>query len=103
MTPLAQLTWTQYWQVTAVAAVVGLFVTICCRQRPHLAYVLWLVVIIKCLTPPLWSSPTSLFSWAGREPGVTGPGAPAPLDAAFRGPPAVADTCCIAGRYVAGR
>jgi len=29
-----------------------------------LAYVLWLVVILKCVTPPVWSSPTGAFSWA---------------------------------------
>ena len=71
MTPfspsLGPLVWTQLWQVTAVAAVVGLVVRLCCRQRPHLAYVLWLVVLVKSLTPPLWSSPTSLFSWAALD------------------------------------
>ena len=25
---------------------------------------LWLVVLVKCLTPPVWSSPTGVFSWA---------------------------------------
>ena len=70
MTPLIELAWTQLWQVTAVAAAVALLVKMGCRHRPHLAHALWLVVLVKCLTPPLWSSPTSIFSWAAREPGT---------------------------------
>jgi beta-lactamase regulating signal transducer with metallopeptidase domain/predicted esterase len=72
MTTLSELAWTQCWQVTAVAAGVGLFTRVGCRQRPHLAYALWLVVLLKCLTPPLWSSPTSVFSWAARQASVPG-------------------------------
>jgi beta-lactamase regulating signal transducer with metallopeptidase domain/predicted esterase len=67
MTPLVDFAWTQFWQVTAVAAGVGLFIRLCCRRRPHLAHVLWLVVLVKCVTPPFWSSPTSAFSWATRH------------------------------------
>jgi beta-lactamase regulating signal transducer with metallopeptidase domain len=32
------------------------------RRRPHLAYVLWLAVLIKSVTPPIWSSPLGVFS-----------------------------------------
>ncbi len=65
---IVQLAWTQLWQVTLVAMIVAIVVRLACRRRPHLAYVLWLVVLVKCLTPPLWSSPTSLFSWAQASP-----------------------------------
>lgn len=61
---LAGLAWSQLVQVTAVALVAGALVRLLCRHRPHLAYVLWLLVLIKCLTPPIWSSPTGVFSWA---------------------------------------
>ncbi len=54
----------QLWQVTVVALFVAVVVRLCCRQRPHLAYQLWMLVLIKCLTPPIWSSPVGLFSWA---------------------------------------
>ena len=81
MTPLSQLAWTQFWQVTAVAAGVGVIVTVCCRQRPHLAHIMWLVVLVKCVTPPLWSSPTSLFSWATRDSSAAMPSVSAPVDA----------------------
>ena len=61
---LAALAWSQIWQVTALAIVVGIVTRLACRRRPHLAYVLWMLVLLKCLTPPLWSSPTGCFSWA---------------------------------------
>ena len=53
----------QLWQVTLLAVVVGLVVRLGCRHRPHLAYLLWMIVVLKCLTPPLVSSHTSPFSW----------------------------------------
>ncbi len=76
MTQLTELAWTQSWQVTAVAAGVGLSTRLFCRHRPHLAHILWLVVLVKCITPPLWSSPTSLFSWANRESAAQAPAGP---------------------------
>ncbi len=49
---LAWLAWSQIWQVTALAAVVGVVTRLFCRRRPHLAYVLWMLVVLKCLA---WS------------------------------------------------
>lgn len=65
---IGPLAWTQFWQVTVVALGVGLLVGLFGRRRPHLAHVLWLVVLIKCVTPPVWSSPAGIFSWAGMQP-----------------------------------
>jgi beta-lactamase regulating signal transducer with metallopeptidase domain/Leucine-rich repeat (LRR) protein len=62
-----QLAWTQLWQVTLVIVVVAVVVQLAARRRPHLAYLLWSVVLLKCLTPPVVSSPTGLFSWLTRE------------------------------------
>jgi beta-lactamase regulating signal transducer with metallopeptidase domain len=64
MSAFTQLAWTQFWQTSAVALAAGFAAWASCRRRPHLAYLLWIVVILKCLTPPIWSSPTGLFSWA---------------------------------------
>jgi beta-lactamase regulating signal transducer with metallopeptidase domain/protocatechuate 3,4-dioxygenase beta subunit len=61
---LASLAWLQFLQVTVLVAMVGLLVRFGCRSRPHLAYVLWILVLLKCLTPPIWSSPAGIFSWA---------------------------------------
>lgn len=54
----------QLWQVTLLAVVVALVVRLAARSRPHLAYLLWMLVIVKCLTPPIVASPTGVFSWA---------------------------------------
>ena len=64
---LADLAWSQLWQVTLVAFVVAILVKSVGQRRPHLAYLLWLLVIAKSLTPPVWSSPTGVFSWARME------------------------------------
>ncbi|MHC4400434.1 MAG: YdjY domain-containing protein [Planctomycetota bacterium] len=61
----AELALRQLWQVTLVILIVAAVVRLACRRRPHVAHVLWLVVVLKCLTPPIWSSPTGLFSWLG--------------------------------------
>ncbi len=64
LSELAQLAWTQLWQVTTVAMISLLLVRVFCRHRPHLAYVLLLLVVVKCLTLPIWSSPVGVFSWS---------------------------------------
>jgi beta-lactamase regulating signal transducer with metallopeptidase domain len=53
----------QTWQVAILAILVWIAVRVCAQDRPHLAHALWLVVLIKCLTPPVFSSPASPFSW----------------------------------------
>lgn len=60
---LLPLALTQLWQLTFLILAVGLTVWLFCRRRPYLAYAIWMLVIAKCLTPPVWSSPTGLFSW----------------------------------------
>src|SRR5437764_8206629 len=63
-TGIGNLAWVQLWQVTVLALGVGLASRLFCRRRPHLAYVLWMLVLLKSLTPPIWASPTGIFSWA---------------------------------------
>ena len=50
-------------QIALAIALIGAISTLL-RRRPHVVYALWLVALAKCLTPPVWSSPTGLFSWA---------------------------------------
>ncbi|MBD3672834.1 MAG: hypothetical protein HUJ26_04845 [Planctomycetaceae bacterium] len=60
--PVLQTLWvTQLVQVTFLAAVVWLIVKLFARRRPHLAYALWLLVLVKCLIPPIPISPVSIF------------------------------------------
>ncbi|MEM1224961.1 MAG: M56 family metallopeptidase [Planctomycetota bacterium] len=61
---------TQTWQVMLIGVVVWVVARWWTRDRPHLSHALWLLVLVKCVTPPLWSSPTSPFSW---RPSTTSP------------------------------
>jgi beta-lactamase regulating signal transducer with metallopeptidase domain len=84
MNTFLQLALTQIWQTAAVALAVAIVVQFVGRRRPHLAYLLWLVVIAKSLTPPIWSSPAGVFSWtaiAGSAPSTVElpPATPAPI------------------------
>ncbi|WP_425615269.1 M56 family metallopeptidase [Anatilimnocola sp. NA78] len=58
-----QIAWTQCWQVTLLIVLVSVLVWLFGKSRPHLASVLWLLVIFKCVTPPVWSSPSGVFCW----------------------------------------
>ena len=53
----------QAWQVTLLIVVVAAINRWAGKSRPHLAHALWLVVLMKCVTPPIWSSPSGLFCW----------------------------------------
>ncbi len=65
---LARAAWAQLWQVTLLIAAVALLARLFARNRPHLAHVLWLVVLLKCVTPPFWSSPSGIFCWMQATP-----------------------------------
>jgi uncharacterized protein (TIGR03067 family) len=73
---LAALAWSQLWQVTAVIVLVAVLARLARGSFPHLAYGLWMLAVIKCLTPPLWSSPTGVFCWALAREQVASPGTP---------------------------
>jgi beta-lactamase regulating signal transducer with metallopeptidase domain len=94
LSEFSRLAFHQLWQVTAVILILGPLILIACRRRPHLAYVLWLVVLLKCLAPPIWSSPTGVFSWiaAQRAPQTVAAAPPSTLEtreANSEEPPAV--------------
>lgn len=53
----------QAWQVTLLIVAVAAINRCVGNNRSHLAHALWLVVLVKCVTPPVWSSPSGLFCW----------------------------------------
>lgn len=57
------LIWQQVWQCTLLVLVVWLICRLVRIRRAHLTYLLWLVVLLKFVTPPLWSSSSGLFCW----------------------------------------
>jgi hypothetical protein len=57
----------QLWQVTLLILVVAAVNRWFGQRRPHLSHLLWMVVLIKCVTPPLWASPGGVFCWLQPE------------------------------------
>jgi bla regulator protein BlaR1 len=53
---------TQIWQIAALAIFVALIVRLVAKNRPHLAHAMWMLVLIKCVTPPLWGHSLGVFS-----------------------------------------
>ncbi|MEM8947548.1 MAG: M56 family metallopeptidase [Planctomycetota bacterium] len=66
---LLNLVWAQLWQVTVVALLIGLisFLLKARKWHPAAANWLWLLVLAKALTPPLWASPFGIFSWTDTQ------------------------------------
>jgi len=52
---------TQSWQIALLAVIVGL-ITFALRNRSaHIRYLLWLIVLAKCLVPPMYSVPVAVL------------------------------------------
>lgn len=49
---LVQMLAIQSVQLAVVIVAVGAMTATLGRRRPHLAHALWLVVLLKCFTPP---------------------------------------------------
>lgn len=62
--PILSLLFAQTWQLTVVILGVAALSRLFRRSRPHLAAMLWFLVLAKAMTPPLLSSPIGLFTWA---------------------------------------
>lgn len=62
-TTFVQLIWQQFWQCSLLVLVVFLICRLIKFRRSHLTFILWLIVLLKFVTPPLWSSSSGLFCW----------------------------------------
>lgn len=52
----------QMWQIVALAIIAWVLVRLIGRNRPHLAHGLWLIVVLKYVTPPVWGHALGVFS-----------------------------------------
>ncbi len=59
---MARMLWAQTWQVSLLILAVAAVSRFGGRNHPHFAYALWVVVFLKAVTPPIWSSPAGVFS-----------------------------------------
>ena len=69
---LLTLMFTQAWQIALLAIVVAIVTRTITKNRPHLAHAMWILVLIKCVTPPIWGHSLGVFSqlqtrWASDE------------------------------------
>lgn len=53
---------TQAWQIALLTVIVGLVVRMFAAEKPQVACWLWLIVVVKCVTPPVWGHSFGLFS-----------------------------------------
>ena len=51
----------QAWQIAVLTVIVILLVRLFAAKRPQMACWLWLIVIVKCVTPPIWGHSLGLF------------------------------------------
>ncbi len=72
----------QIFQVTVVAAAAWILWKLFATNRPHLSHAIWLLVVLKCLTPPIFFSPTSPFCWSNPTAmkTIAGPADPSPAN-----------------------
>jgi len=52
----------QSWQIALLALIVGLISFALKNRSAHIRYLLWLIVLAKCLIPPLYSVPVPVLS-----------------------------------------
>ena len=57
-----QLMLTQAWQIAIVVIIVAGVVRFVAKNRPHVAHAMWILVLIKCVTPPIWGHSFGIFS-----------------------------------------
>ena len=62
-TELLEMAVGQLWQITILCVVAGWISNRLLRQHPEWSYLLWLAVLLKAVTPPVWSSHCGVFSW----------------------------------------
>ncbi|MFC1761161.1 ankyrin repeat domain-containing protein [Planctomycetota bacterium] len=52
--PVTRFLFVQSWQVALLAIVIGVTVYLLRHKSAHVRYLLWLIVLVKCLVPPLY-------------------------------------------------
>ena len=62
MSDFLQMLWTQAWQIAVLAIMVACCTRTIAKNRPHLAHAMWLLVLVKCVTPPMWGHSLGVFS-----------------------------------------
>ena len=92
LTKIAGYLWAQSWQIALTFAVVAAACRALRRASAHWRYLLWLVVLVKCIVPPVVTVPLRVLppAPAVEAPAVEAPPAGAPVaEAPVAEPPAI--------------
>jgi len=65
---LADVLLSQSWQIAVVFGVVAVICWLSRRSSAHWRYLLWLIVVVKCLTPPIVRVPVGVLPSDGATP-----------------------------------
>jgi prepilin-type processing-associated H-X9-DG protein len=90
LAPITEYLWSQSWQIALLVSVVAAMTRLLRGRSAHLRYLLWLLVLAKCLVPPAFHVGLPILPPAGEaamatpyeqladgSPGFTEPGLPA--------------------------
>ncbi len=62
----------QSWQIALLAGIVGLISWALRNRSAHLRYLLWLIVLAKCLVPPFLTVPLAILPERSASPSIAG-------------------------------
>ena len=61
----------QSWQVALLAVTVGVAAYVLRHRSAHIRYLLWLIVLAKCLVPAMYSVPVAVLPEQSSEVGLS--------------------------------
>ena len=70
-TQITDYLWTQSWQIMVLAVVIAVAAFALKNKSAHVRYLLWLIVLAKCLVPPLLTIPLAILPEEGQAEQVT--------------------------------
>lgn len=73
---LADYLWQQSWQVAVLIVIVALINRALRQRSAHIRYLVWLIVLAKCLAPPVWQMSIPVFTSASTEVAILDASAP---------------------------
>ena len=60
-TQITDYLWTQSWQIMVLAVVIAVAAFALKNKSAHVRYLLWLIVLARCLMPPLLTIPLAIL------------------------------------------
>ncbi|GAI99173.1 unnamed protein product, partial [marine sediment metagenome] len=61
LTQITNYLWTQSWQIAILAAAIAAVSLLLKNKSAHIRYLLWLILLAKCLVPPLLTVPLGIL------------------------------------------